>query len=263
MTRMTTTLTYLGGATYLLEIGSFRFLTDPGFDPEGTERSEGPGHDLRKIMAPPVPAEQLGRIDAVLLSHQQHYDNLDITGRALLPKAGRVFTTPESAEALGGNAKGLSTWDTVELTNDAGETIRITGTPAIHGPEELRAAVGETMGFLLEWEGQENGALYISGDTVWSDELGEIARRFNVGTAILHMGAANVPAVGDNILTLSGEQATRLVSALGLKEVFPAHFEGWEHYTEGREGIEAAFAAAAIGDRLNLLDPGERAAVVV
>lgn len=53
---MDTKLTYLGGATYLLEIGSFRILTDPGFDPYGTERSEGPGHDLRKIMEPPVPA---------------------------------------------------------------------------------------------------------------------------------------------------------------------------------------------------------------
>ena len=37
---MDTKLTYLGGATYLIEIGSFRFITDPGFDPEGTEKSE-------------------------------------------------------------------------------------------------------------------------------------------------------------------------------------------------------------------------------
>ena len=34
---MKTKLTYLGGATYLIEFGSFRLLTDPGFDPEGTE----------------------------------------------------------------------------------------------------------------------------------------------------------------------------------------------------------------------------------
>ena len=32
--------TYLVGPTYLIEIGSFRFLSDPGFDPEGTEKSE-------------------------------------------------------------------------------------------------------------------------------------------------------------------------------------------------------------------------------
>ncbi|MEZ4680861.1 MAG: hypothetical protein R2932_42275 [Caldilineaceae bacterium] len=89
---MQTKVTYLGGPTYLLEIGSFRFLTDPGFDPEGTEKNEGPGHLLRKVMAPPIPADEIGKIDAILLSHQQHYDNLDHTGRLLLPKAGSAFT---------------------------------------------------------------------------------------------------------------------------------------------------------------------------
>ena len=108
-----TRITYLGGPTYLLEIGSFRLLTDPGFDPKGTERSEGPGHDLKKTMAPPVPAEKIGKIDAVLLSHQQHYDNLDNVGRTLLPQAGRVLTTPESAGILGGSPSGLglSAWN--------------------------------------------------------------------------------------------------------------------------------------------------------
>ncbi|MCZ6530685.1 MAG: MBL fold metallo-hydrolase [Chloroflexi bacterium] len=104
---MKTQITYLGGATYLLEIGAFRLLTDPGFDPNGTEKSEGPGHLLTKIMAPPVPVEEIGPIDALLLSHQQHFDNLDISGRALLPKVGRVLTTPESAATLGGNTEGL------------------------------------------------------------------------------------------------------------------------------------------------------------
>ncbi|MEZ4621525.1 MAG: hypothetical protein R2867_39320 [Caldilineaceae bacterium] len=33
----------------------------------------------------------------------------------------------------------------------------------------------------------------MSGDTVWIDEIAEIgSKRYKVGTAILHMGAANV-----------------------------------------------------------------------
>ena len=164
---MKTKLTYLGGATYQLEIGNFRLLTDLGFDPKGTERSEGPGHDLKKIMSPPVPADQIGRIDAVLLSHQQHYDNLDKIGRTLLPKAGRVLTTKESAKVLGDNAEGMAPWDTTELKNTSGETIRVTAMPAEHGPSpEVRAATGGTRGFLLEWGGQESGGRYITGDRV-------------------------------------------------------------------------------------------------
>ena len=261
---MKTKITYLGGATYLLEIGSFRLLSDPGFDPEGTEKSEGPGHDLKKVMAPPIPAEEIGKIDAVLLSHAHHYDNLDNTGKAMLPSWGRVLTTPDGAEVLGGNAEALATWESTELTNEAGETIKITALPAVHtNNPEIRGAVGETTGFLLEWAGQQNGAFYISGDTVWVDDIEEIGKRYNVGTGILHMGAANVPAVGDNRLTMNGEEGARVTKTLGLKIVYPAHFEGWLHYKEGREGIEASFEAAGVRDQLNILDPGESATPAV
>jgi L-ascorbate metabolism protein UlaG (beta-lactamase superfamily) len=257
---MKTKLTYLGGATYLIEIGSFRLLTDPGFDPEGTERSEGPGHELKKTMGPAIAADAVGPIDAVLLSHAQHYDNLDNSAKAMLPLWGRVLTTPESAEALGGNTEALGTWESTELTNRDGERIRVTATPAIHtNNAEIRGEIGETTGFVLEWEGQENGALYLSGDTVWTDEIEEIGERFEVGTAILNMGAANVPAVGDIRLTMNGEEGARVTSTLGVSNAYPAHFEGWLHYKQGRDGIAADFERAGVRDRLQFLDPGESA----
>ena len=84
-------LTYLGGPTYLIEIGRFRIVTDPGFDPQGTERNEGPGHLLTKVMAPPIPVDRIGPIDLVLLSHAQHLDNLDNEGRRLLARVGTPF----------------------------------------------------------------------------------------------------------------------------------------------------------------------------
>ena len=257
---MKTKLTYLGGATYLIEVGSFRFITDPGFDPKGTEKSEGPGHDLKKNMGPPLPVEEVGRIDAVFISHTQHYDNLDNTGKAMLPKWGRVFTTPDGAAAVGGSTEALNTWETVELTNDSGEKVRVTGMPAVHTTDpEIRGAVGETMGFLLEWDDQKNGALYISGDTVWIDEIKEIGDRYNVGKAILHMGAATVPAVGGRRLTMNGEEGAKVTKTLGIKAAFPAHFEGWEHYQEGRDGIEKAFSKDGLTGALHMPDPGESA----
>ena len=257
---MNTKLTYLGGATYLIEVGSFRFLTDPGFDPEGTEKSEGPGHDLKKVMGPPIPAEEIGPIDAVFLSHAHHYDNLDNTAKAMLPRWGRVLTTPDGAATLGGNAAGLDTWQSTELTNEQGEIVKVTAMPAVHTTnQEIRGAVSETTGFLLEWEGQQNGAFYISGDTVWVDDIEEIGRRYSVGTGILHMGAANVPAVGDIRLSMNGEEGSRVTETLDLQAVFPAHFEGWMHYKEGSDGIQSAFEDAGLRDRLNMLDPGQSA----
>ena len=255
---MKTQITYLGGATFLIEIGAFRLLTDPGFDPNRTEKSEGPGHLLTKIMGPPVPVEEIGPIDAVLLSHQQHFDNLDISGRALLSKVGRVLTTPESAAALGGNAEGLAPGKSTVLTNAEGESIRVTATLALHGlAEAVRKATGDVTGFVLEWQGQD-GALYITGDTVWFDDIVKVGQQFNVGTVILHMGAAKVPAAGDNALTMTSEEGVQLTKALDANVAFAAHFEGWAHYTDAsRERMARVFDEAGVGDRLQLIAPGK------
>ena len=104
------TITLIGGPTALIEAGGFRFLTDPTFDPPGDYAM--PRVTLRKTAGPVLCADAVGPIDAVLLSHDQHADNLDHAGQAFLPQAGRVLTTVAGAERLGGNAEGLAPWAT-------------------------------------------------------------------------------------------------------------------------------------------------------
>lgn len=253
-------LTYLGGPTYLIEIGNFRIISDPGFDPQGSERNEGPGHLLTKVMAPPIPVDHIGPIDLALVSHAQHLDNLDHEGRRLLGKVGLTLTTPASAamKLPGKKVVGLPTWESTEISNSAGERLKITSMPAVHTSNpDLREIVGEVTGFMLEWKGQKTGAFYISGDTVWIDEINEIARRYKVSAAILHLGAANVPAVGDNYLTMNSADGVRAAQTLGLRDVYPAHFEGWRHFTQGAWYIERDFAKAGLTTSLHMLRPGE------
>lgn len=77
----------------------------------------------------------------------------------------------EAARHLGPRARGLATKDTTELTAAGESTLRITATPARHGPLGSLPIVGSVTGFLLEWAGQKHGALYSSGDTVWYRRL--------------------------------------------------------------------------------------------
>ena len=90
----TLSLTYIGGPTAVIEIAGLRFLTDPTFDPAGSEYTT-PVYTLRKMTGPAIVAANIGEIDAVLLSHDHHFDNLDRSGHALLPSARRVLTTTE------------------------------------------------------------------------------------------------------------------------------------------------------------------------
>jgi hypothetical protein len=98
-------ITLVGGPTALIEAGGFRLLTDPTFDPPGAYRL--PHVTLTKTAGPSLPVAAVEPIDAVLLSHDQHADNLDHSGRAFLATAPRVLTTVVGARRLEGGAQAL------------------------------------------------------------------------------------------------------------------------------------------------------------
>jgi L-ascorbate metabolism protein UlaG (beta-lactamase superfamily) len=243
-------LTYIGGPTALIEWAGLRLLTDPTFDPAGSAY-QTPVYTLRKTQGPAVEVAALGSIDGVLLSHDHHFDNLDVAGRALLGRVPRTLTTGAGAGRLGGGAVGLEPWDSLELPRADGRTLRITATPARHGPADLDR--GPVIGFVLQ---APEAAIYISGDTVWYEGAGEVARRFTVQAAVLFMGAARVAAVGPWPLTLTAADAVEAAQAFGNAVVVPLHFEGWEHFSESREEIETAFARAGLLQRLRWPEPG-------
>ncbi len=247
---MNAQITYLGAATALLEVGPFRLLTDPALDPAGSYRGA-------KLIGPPIPPDRMGRIDAVLLSHDQHGDNLDRAGRALLPQAGRVLTTTAGGVRLGGNALGLRPWQSTELVAPGGLTIRVTATPARHGPAEVAAAFGEVTGFVLEWEDQQHDVLYISGDTTWQEAVEEVGRRFDVGTAIVHLGAVLLGDGSPTLITFDGAGGARAARALDAHTVIPIHYEGWTHFRDSRDEIMDAFEKAGLGDRVKWLPLGK------
>jgi L-ascorbate metabolism protein UlaG (beta-lactamase superfamily) len=184
-------------------------------------------------------------------------DNLDPAGRAYLPQARHVLTTHVGAQRLGGNAQGVATWETTTLVGTDGLRVHVTATPARHGPPELEEAMGEVNGWILEWDGQQHGVLYISGDTVLFEKLLEIPRRYQVGTALLHFGAAHFDVLGPVHLTLTANEGAQLAQELGESTIIPIHYEGWTHFVEGRTEIEQAFVGAGLEKRLRFLPFGQ------
>src|SRR5436190_16983066 len=127
---MEISLTHIGGPTVLIEVGGWRLLTDPTFDPPGQSYRFGWGTGSRKLTGPALAGSDLGPIDAVLLSHDHHDDNLDPAGRELLPSAGAVITTVPGARRRGRQARGLEPWATTLL--------QAPGPPSNQGPAPPR-----------------------------------------------------------------------------------------------------------------------------
>jgi L-ascorbate metabolism protein UlaG (beta-lactamase superfamily) len=238
-----------GGPTALIEYGGLRFLTDPTFDAPGTYAS-----GLAKTAPASAAPDDLGRIDVVLLSHDEHDDNLDASGRALLADVPLTLTTPSGADRLGGTARPLKDWESIDLDRPAGGTITVTGVPALHGPgarEDLEPVVGEVVGFVLSGDGLPT--VYVSGDNAQLPLVREIADRFGpVDTAVLFAGAVRTPLLDRALLTLDSAQAAEAARILGARRIVPVHFDSWAHFTEGREQLVDAFTAAGLIDRVEL-----------
>ena len=235
----------------LIEVGGLRLLTDPTFDVAGTDYPTSL-YTLHKLRSPAVSLDAIGKIDAVLLSHDHHFDNLDNLGRRFLATGGTVFTTAIGKERLGGNAESLDPWQKTFVQNDS-SSVSITGTPARHGPPH--ADRGPVVGFVLQNE-ESGKALYLSGDTVWYEGVAEVGKRFDVGIAVLFMGAACVPEVGPDHLTFTADEGVDFARAFPNAKIVPVHYEGWAHFVESKREIDAAFAGAGIADRLIWLEPG-------
>jgi L-ascorbate metabolism protein UlaG (beta-lactamase superfamily) len=257
-------ITHVGGPTALIEIGDWRLLTDPTFDPPGKRYFFGWGTVSRKLAGPSISAGDIGAVDAVLLSHDHHGDNLDPAGRRYLPNAGTVITTDAGARRLAGNARGLAPWSTTRLEHAGRVPITITAPPCRHGPPGSKPIVGDVIGFSLTWEGQQHGALWITGDTVLYAGVREVPRRIDVGTAVVHLGAVTFPWLSGPLrYTMNAQEALELCQMLDPTTIVPIHYEGWKHFRQGRVEAEPVFAASPLRDRITWLALGEPATLEV
>ena len=244
--------TFIGGPTVLLEIGKVRILTDPTFDQPGARFNIRGNHIVEKMSGPAL--EHVGEIDIVLLSHDQHPDNLDSAGRRLLKSVKKVFTTRDAARRLQNNSRGLEPFEQVTLENTGTDKIIITAVPARHGPYGIEQQTGTVTGFIITVKGLHNFQVYISGDTEYYSDIDEIARRFQPKYAFIFAGAAQ-PSGPINV-SMNTNDAIEVARIFPKAIIIPIHSEGWSHYTQHNIDYVKAFNALGIGGRLKILKPG-------
>jgi L-ascorbate metabolism protein UlaG (beta-lactamase superfamily) len=249
-------ITYIGGPTAIISIDGLNFITDPTFDAAGKDYKVGTV-SLHKTKDPALQAAALPKLDVALVSHDQHPDNLDDSGRALLSSIPAVFTTKAGAQRLGGHATGLGIWEQKIVKSRGGLDLKITGTPARHGPVGIEKFTGDVVGFMISIATTGEDLVYVTGDTVWYEGTQEVANRFKPRVVVLFAGGA-VTARGPFFLTMDTNDAISAASAFANAMIVPVHHDGWTHFTQNQDDLAKTFATLGYSARLRTVEPAAK-----
>lgn len=235
---MTLQITHIDTACLLIDINGYRILTDPTLDKAGRLYYHGYGAFSRKTSSPSLSAGILDNVDLVLLSHHQHRDNFDLSGEAFTRKARKVISTIPASRAIPGII-GLENWGWVSLQTEKVTNLKVTATPAQHRPWWVPEFIsGKVIGFIIEYDEQENGVIYLSGDTVYFKGIDEVAARYKIDVGIFNVGAVQFRYLtGCAKYTMDAEDLVRAAQVLLPERIIPVHSQGWSHFKESESAL--------------------------
>src|SRR5512138_2203880 len=149
---MNVEITYIDTACVLISINGFRIITDPaldfksGFFPKLTSK---PFIFSKKTMNPASTDLLQSNINLALVSHDQHGDNLDKSGKKLLKNVPYIISTKGAAKRLKNlDVIGLKPWESSIIQTELIKGLKITAVPAQHtNIKRLLYAVGHVIGF--------------------------------------------------------------------------------------------------------------------
>ena len=237
--------TFIGHATFLLQIGGCRVLVDPVWSARASPlRFAGP----KRVRAPGQPLDALPSVDLLLLSHN-HYDHLDLpTLRAVRrrwkpPAMTGLANARHLAKAGIRGARELDWWEEARCG-----PLRITYVPAQHFSARTPWDRNRSLwgGFVVEAE--DGASVYFAGDSGWCPYFAEIGARFpRLDLALLPIGAYE-PRWFMRTQHMDPEEAVRAHLAVGARRSLGMHFGTFAGLTDEAIGapLEALEAAKAL-----------------
>jgi L-ascorbate metabolism protein UlaG (beta-lactamase superfamily) len=255
---MNISVTHIDTACILLDINGYKILTDPTLDNAGKLYYHGSGTFSRKTENPAINIDELKGIDLVLLSHHQHKDNFDINGQRFALTVPLILSTRSASKAIKG-ITGLTNWESYNINTSKVPGLKITATPAQHHPWWVPGFLaGKVIGFIIEFDGQKNGVIYISGDTVYFKGIEEVAGRYKIDIGIFHLGSVEfryLTAFGR--YTMNSSDLFKSVEVLIPRKIIPIHYKGWTHFKEKEKTLRSRIRAdKKVNDRIIFLTPG-------
>lgn len=246
------TVTWIGHATLLVQLGGLNILTDPQFSERASPvQWMGP----RRVSPPAIPIADLPPIDIVLISHD-HYDSLDADSvEALRGRPGgerTVFYVPLGLKAWL-NDRGiervveLDWWD--QARHGGAEVIAV---PVQHWSQRWLLRTNRTLwaGFVVRAPG---GSFFFAGDSGYSPHFRAIGEKYGpFDLAAIPIGAYE-PRWFMRTMHMNPEESVRAHRDVRARQSVAMHWGTFrltdEPMDEPPRRLTQARAAAGLRDR--------------
>ena len=254
------TLTWIGHASFLLQLSGINLITDPHFSDRA---SPLPFTGPKRTTPPGLKVDELPAIDGVLISHN-HYDHLDHASIAVLahrrPQT-RFFVPLKLADTLTKmGAKNIEEFDWGE-SRPLADGVRLTAEACHHW--SARSPFDRNRTLWASWviETPSLRLLFI-GDTGYSTDFSALAEKYGAfDAAIIPIGAYR-PRWFMKTAHINPEESVRIFGDLNTRFAVASHWGTFiltdEPMDEPPRALAEALTAAAIPeDRFALFRHGE------
>ena len=250
---------WIGGPSFLLELGSFTVLGDPVFAEGENLQLVPPGAPSETAITAtrlaPLPAVDLVPLDYLVISRYQG-DHVDATAADRIDKKTPVITTADAdgiADCGFGDVHPLQ-WEQDVVQTKADEELRITAVPT-HFP--ARGSTIQSNGYIIRYgKGTGSYTVYWTGDTRWFTDARAIKERLdNVNLMILNLGAVGAGSA-EGMTTLNGKEAMQFVFMFIPKRLVPVSHSTFSHYTESVDDFKERIGLTMYERRLVILEEG-------